>query len=122
MATKVSKGVTTSEVFNPDLIPQAEAEAGTATTERLISAQRMNQAIVALTVAGDVDGPASATDNALPRFDGVTGKLIQGSGALLDDSDNLSAINELTISNASNDAMPIFNTLSNDITTGILNG
>lgn len=34
---------------------------------------------------GDVDGPASSTDNAITRFDGVTGKLIQNSGATLSD-------------------------------------
>ena len=33
---------------NPDLISQAEAEAGTATTERVISAERLAQAITAL--------------------------------------------------------------------------
>ena len=35
---------------------------------------------------GDVVGPASVADNALARFDLATGKLIQGSPALLDDS------------------------------------
>lgn len=33
-----------------------------------------------------VTGPASSTDNAIPRFDGTTGKLIQSSDAVLDDS------------------------------------
>lgn len=36
--------------------------------------------------SGDVVGPASATDNNLVRFDGTTGKLIQDSGATLDDN------------------------------------
>jgi hypothetical protein len=36
--------------------------------------------------SGDVVGPASATDNALARFDTTTGKLIQNSSATLDDS------------------------------------
>lgn len=35
---------------------------------------------------GDVDGPASSTDNAIVRFDGATGKLIQNSSAILSDS------------------------------------
>ena len=39
---------------------------------------------------GDVLGPASATDNAVARFDGVTGKRIQNSLATLDDAGNLS--------------------------------
>lgn len=34
---------------------------------------------------GDVAGPASATDNALARFDSTTGKLIQSSAVTLDD-------------------------------------
>lgn len=37
-------------------------------------------------IAGKVTGPASATDNTLPRYDGATGKLVQGSGVVVDDS------------------------------------
>jgi len=40
-----------------------------------------------------VTGPASATDNAIVRFDGTTGKLAQDSGASIDDSGNLTATN-----------------------------
>lgn len=39
--------------------------------------------------SGDVFGPASATDNALVRFDGTTGKLVQNSTATLDDTGNM---------------------------------
>ena len=39
--------------------------------------------------SGDVVGPASSTDNAIARFDLATGKLIQNSGILIDDSDNI---------------------------------
>lgn len=35
---------------------------------------------------GDVTGPSSATDNAIARFDGTTGKLIQNSGVQINDS------------------------------------
>jgi len=45
---------------------------------------------------GDVVGPASSTDNALARFDGATGKLIQNSTAILDDTGNLSGVVNLT--------------------------
>jgi hypothetical protein len=38
---------------------------------------------------GDVDGPASATDNAVARFDGTTGKIIQNSAVTIDDSGNI---------------------------------
>lgn len=40
--------------------------------------------------SGDVVGPASSVDNSLPRFDGTTGKLLQGSGFLLSDLDEVS--------------------------------
>jgi hypothetical protein len=38
---------------------------------------------------GDVVGPASATDNAVTRFDGATGKPVQNSGTTLNDADQL---------------------------------
>ncbi len=41
---------------------------------------------------GDVDGPASATADAIARFDGTTGKLIKNSSATLDDSGNLTIV------------------------------
>jgi hypothetical protein len=41
---------------------------------------------------GDVVGPASATDNAVARFDTATGKLIQNSVTLIDDTGNASGI------------------------------
>lgn len=39
---------------------------------------------------GDVVGPASATDNAIVRFDTTTGKLVQNSVVTIDDSGNFS--------------------------------
>lgn len=42
---------------------------------------------------GDVDGPGSSTDNALVRFDGTTGKLIQNSATILSDADEVSTPN-----------------------------
>jgi len=38
---------------------------------------------------GNVVGPASSTDNAIARFDTTTGKLLQNSSVLLDDSGNI---------------------------------
>jgi len=43
--------------------------------------------------SGDVIGPASATDNAIARFDSTTGKLIQNSGATISDAGNITATN-----------------------------
>ncbi len=36
--------------------------------------------------SGDVDGPSSSTDNAIARFDGTTGKVIQNSAATIADT------------------------------------
>src|SRR5688572_2811508 len=41
---------------------------------------------VAVGSSGDVIGPASSTDNAIVRFDGVGGKTLQNSAATIDDS------------------------------------
>jgi hypothetical protein len=45
--------------------------------------------ISATGLGGDVVGPASATDEAIARYDGTTGKLIQNSSATLNDSGQL---------------------------------
>ncbi len=42
-----------------------------------------------------VSGPASSTDNAITRFDGTTGKLIQNSTVTLDDNGNIINANSL---------------------------
>jgi hypothetical protein len=47
--------------------------------------------ITGVTGVGDVVGPASATDNAIARFDTTTGKLIQNSGVTIDDNSNITA-------------------------------
>ena len=39
--------------------------------------------------SGDVVGPASAIDNALPRYDSTTGKLLQGSDVLVTDANEV---------------------------------
>lgn len=46
---------------------------------------------------GDVTGPSSATDNAIPRFNGSTGKSLQGSGVTIDDSDNVDIPGNLVV-------------------------
>lgn len=42
--------------------------------------------------AGNVTGPGSSTDNAVPRFDSTSGQLLQNSGVIIDDSNNVSGI------------------------------
>ena len=49
--------------------------------------------------SGDVYGPASATDNALARFDGTTGKLIKDSSGLTFDGSQLAVTGTLSAGN-----------------------
>lgn len=67
--------------------------------------------IAATNSGGDVVGPGSATDNALVRFDGTTGKLVQNGVITEDDTGNLSqsasvsgASLSMTTANTSNTA------------------
>jgi hypothetical protein len=50
-------------------------------------------------LGGDVVGPASATDNAVARYDTTTGKLIQNSAVIIDDSNNVTGANTITATN-----------------------
>jgi hypothetical protein len=53
---------------------------------------RLNSGKTALewgVVEGNVDGPASSTDNAIARFNGTAGDTLQDSGILIDDSNNM---------------------------------
>jgi hypothetical protein len=67
------------------------------------------------TGTGDVVGPASAVDNRIARFDGTTGKLIQNSGASIDDAGNLSATNFSGTSSGANTGDQTI-TLTGDVT------
>ena len=60
--------------------------------------------------SGNVDGPASSTDNAVVRFDGTTGKLIQDSTATIDDSGNFVATGNV---NSSAATATVFSTPTN---------
>lgn len=63
--------------------------------------------------SGDVVGPASATDNALARFDTATGELIQDGVIIADDSGNLSGIGSIvSVADAAGDP----NTMAIDTT------
>jgi len=46
---------------------------------------------------GDVEGPASATDNAIARYDATTGKLIQNSTATISDAGVLDVQGDITV-------------------------
>jgi hypothetical protein len=47
-------------------------------------------------LGGDVVGPSSATDNAVARYDTTTGKLIQNSLVIIDDTGSVTGVNALT--------------------------
>lgn len=47
-------------------------------------------------LGGDVVGPASSTDNAVARFDALTGKLLQNSLVLIGDTGSVTGVNALT--------------------------
>lgn len=57
-------------------------------------------------VDGNVDGPGSSTDNALVRWDGSTGTLIQNSGVILDDFNNIAGLGYLQFNDISVPANP----------------
>lgn len=54
----------------------------------------------AVSGTGDVVGPGSSTDNAIARYDETTGNLIQNSGVIIDDSDNVTGVLSIEIGNA----------------------
>src|SRR5882672_2276271 len=64
---------------------------------------------------GDVSGPTSATDNAITRFDGTTGKIIQNSLVTVDDAGVFSG----AIIGAGNTLGPVTMTLGSDATGDI---
>lgn len=71
--------------------------------------------------AGDVVGPASSTDNAVVRYDGTTGKFVQNSGVIIDDSANVSTTgtyNKVTITPPSAGATLTLSTGSSFILSG----
>lgn len=48
-------------------------------------------------ISDRVVGAASSTDNAVARFDLATGKIVQNSGIIVDDSNNVTGVNDLTV-------------------------
>lgn len=52
-------------------------------------------AIWSTNASGDVSNAGASTDNAICRFDGTTGKIIQNSGITIDDSNNISGVGTL---------------------------
>ena len=76
--------------------------------------------ITGVTGLGDVTGPASATDNAIARFDTTTGKLIQNSAVTIDDAGNIVSPDSIKFSGTPPVVQPI-GTLWFDSATDTLN-
>ena len=70
--------------------------------------------------AGDVTGPASATDNAITRFDGTSGKIIQNSGITIDDNSNTAGVRSVGFSGSTPASTPA-GTMWFDTATGSYN-
>ena len=101
LLTSANLGTPTAiNLANATNVPMAQASGvlavnrggtGTATpsivagTNVTVSGTWPNQTINS-TGGGDVTGPASSTDNAVARFDSTTGKIIQNSGVVINDS------------------------------------
>ncbi len=78
----VASGASTLTLTSSDASVTITGNAGTDTID-----------FVVVSGSGDVTGPASSTDNAIVRFDGLTGKLIQNSVGTLSDAGLLSTAN-----------------------------
>jgi len=72
--------------------------------------------------SGDVDGPASSTDEAVARFNGTTGKLLQNSVVTITDAGIMGGITQLNVDNLRLDGNTISTTDSNGNLTITPNG
>ena len=63
---------------------------------------------------GDVVGPASATDNAIARYNLTTGKLIQSSLVIVDDTGSVTGVNSLTAESLTVNDNSTFGTSNSD--------
>jgi hypothetical protein len=75
--------------------------------------------------AGDASGPASATDNAVARFDLTTGKLLQNSGVTISDTADVAGAKTLAMSGATSGVLtvrPAATTTSHTLTLPAVQG
>lgn len=116
MSTQTIKGRTTAGTGDPEDLTATQATAvlnnfvgdsGSGGTKGLVPAPAAGDAAaskflkadgtwIAPSGSGDVAGPASATDNAIARFDSTTGKLIKNSVGILSDAGALSGVTAST--------------------------
>jgi len=77
-------GQTTANAAINALLPDQTSNNG-----KVLYTNGTNTSWQALAGGGDVTNLATTTDNAIARFDGTTGKIIQNSGATIDDTGNV---------------------------------
>ncbi len=65
------------------------------------------ECVAVATGTGDITGPASSTDNAIPRFDGTTGKQIQNSGITITDTNELELTDTMSFSEVGQNVITI---------------
>jgi hypothetical protein len=65
-------------------------------------------------LGGDVVGPASATDNAIARYDTTTGKLLQNSLVIIGDTGSVTGVNALTAQSLTVNNNATFGTSNSD--------
>ena len=75
-----------------------------------------NDALISSSIADLVTGIAASTDNAIARFDGVTGKLLKDSSLLLDNTGNLSkTVDDLEINCGANKTLELIQVVYDDL-------
>lgn len=68
--------------------------------------------------SGDVVGPASATDNAIARYDGTTGKLIQNSTVTINDDGTIGGVNGIELDTTPTNAPTAIGSIAWDVGDG----
>ena len=90
----------------------------TSDSDTALATQQSIKAYVDAQPAGDVVGPSSAVlDNRVVRFDGTTGKLIQGSSVRINDANAMDGLTRIEVDNLQLED----NTLSSTDTDGDIN-
>lgn len=80
-----------------DTIPPGNLGTGTPSASNYLRGDGAWAAVGGGGGLGDVVGPASSTDNALPRFDGTGGKTLQASSVIVSDADAITGVASLDV-------------------------
>jgi len=86
IAPSSSKAYIVNNQTDSSIVVKGSATSGCTIVAGQTAVVAWNGSDFILVASGDVDGPATATDNAIARFDGTTGKLIQNSAVTVADT------------------------------------